>query len=250
MSVDTLTKQTELRQWTEWQRLSSMEAQKLSTLYQGELANSKKLNAQLSCSQNDVKTLQARHLTCLREVEQLRDCVSTLHAAHMLDASINSMLIEDQEREIEVLKSKLADADRHRQLLRKLLHRVAPKAIPQRESEVTEKNTSRPNTSCILRTREQDNIPAVIDAASSPNVVSGFVRRVSSLSHVKGKQLARLQKSKQDLLDAFQKRNPSLSHSRKVLSGSTTLDSIVFSTLPMSIASAASCSESPGCSRN
>lgn len=248
MSMETLTKQTELRQWEEWQCLSSKEAQRLSTLYQGELANSKKLNAQLSCSQNDMTTLQARHLICLRQVEQLRDCVSTLHAAHMLDASINSLLIEDQEREISELKSRLADADRHRQLLRKLLDRVAPKAVLQRQSEMTEKNVNRPNSGRRLRAREQGNTPAVTGAASSANVMSGLCRRVSSLSLVKGKKLAQLQKSKQDLLDAFQKRNSSLLHSRKVSPGSTTLDNAVFSISPMSIALAASYSESPGCS--
>lgn len=233
MSNETLSRQAELRRWQQWQRASAEESQKLHNLYQEELANSERLSAQLSGSRRDMSTLQARHLACLREVQQLRDCVGTLHTAHKLDASINSLLIDDQECEIEELKRRLGDADRHRQLLRKLLQRAAPKVLLRRELDIKNEERYRSSSNRRMRTREQGSTYTDVDTSSDAKVINGLVRRVSSRNPVKRRQLARLQKSRKHLLDAYQRRN------------STTLENVVRRTSQMSIASATAYSDSP-----
>lgn len=233
MSNDTLSRQAELRRWQQWQRASAEETQRMHSLYQEELVNSERLSAQLSASRRDITTLQARHLACLREVQQLRDCVGTLHAAHKLDASINSLLIDDQECEIEELKRRLAEAARHRQLLRKLLQRAAPKVLLHKELDMKEKERSRPSGNRRMRSREQGNRRTDVDSSSDAKLINGLVRRVSSRNPVKRRELVRLQKSRKHLLDAYQRRN------------STTLENVVRRTSQMSIASATACSDSP-----
>ncbi|KAI0559795.1 hypothetical protein FGB62_137g26 [Gracilaria domingensis] len=233
VSADTLSRQTELKRWEQLRNASSNETDRLAKLYLEEQQHTHMLDAQLSKSRRDMGRLQARHLLCMREVQQLRDCVATLHAAHTVDANINALLIGDQSCEIDELKLRLREADRHRQLLKKLLQRAAPKGMSRREFDSPEAAHSGSNAEQRRRSRDQENRRINTASHSEGKIIAGLVRRVSSRDPLKRKELNRLQRSKQNLLDAYQRRN------------STTLDNVVRRTSQMSIASATAFSGSP-----
>ncbi|CAN8069490.1 unnamed protein product [Agarophyton chilense] len=233
VSADTLAKQTELRRWEQLHHASTQDTDQISGLYADQQQYAHMLGVELSRSCRDMSRLQARHLLCMREIQQLRDCVATLHAAHTLDASINALLISDQSWEIDELKRRLRDADRHRQLLKKLLQRAAPKGMSRRDFGSPDAAQSSSSTDHPRQTQERENIPINLPNLSEGKVIAGLVKRVSSRDPEKKKELNRLSRSKQHLLDAYERRN------------STTLDNVVRRTSQMSIASATVFSGSP-----
>lgn len=150
----------------------------------------------------------------------VQGCITTLSAAHAVDARMNDVLIADQQHEISHLRERVARLTKERDSLRRSL-RIPTAHVASTDRDTAESSAPESTESeyeCISALLGDDSAaPFEVDPENQPpHIVRTHGRRSVSLrSARRRKRFEALQQTKQSLLHSYERKH------------STTIESVV-----------------------